>query len=198
MGFLFRVDEHVLIPRQDTEILAEEAVKYLKRRPPRPDGIRVLDLCTGSGCIAVSLKKLCPDISVTASDLSGEALAVAMENGRILDADITWIKSDLLEKITGRFDLIVSNPEVIGELSDEVRLHEPRMALDGHADGLYFYRKITKEAPGFLVPGGRLMFETGFDQGKAVAGLLAQNGFCEINILQDLAGLDRVVTGALP
>ncbi len=207
MGFAFQVNEHVLIPRQDTEILTEEAVKYLKNREAGRSGppgrqTKVLDLCTGSGCIAVSLKKLCPGIEVTASDLSGEALEVARENGRLLGANVKWTKSDLFENVEGTFDLIVSNPpyirtDVIEELQEEVRLCEPRMALDGHEDGLFFYRRITESAPDFLEPGGCLMFEIGYDQGNEAAGLLARNGFDEIKVLRDLAGLDRVVTGRL-
>ncbi len=208
MGFTFRVSRHVLIPRQDTEILAEEAVKYLREQTPKQAEAggrqkRALDLCTGSGCIAVSLKKLCPDVSVTASDLSEEALETARGNGRMLGADVTWVKSDLFQNIEGTYDLIVSNPpyirtDVIEELSEEVRLYEPRMALDGHEDGLYFYRRIAKDAAAFLEPGGRLMLEIGYDQGKEAAGLLAQNGFEGIKVLRDLAGLDRVVTGRRP
>lgn len=203
MGFAFRVNEHVLIPRQDTEILAEEAVKYLRSKKGGAERqTKVLDLCTGSGCIAVSLKKLCPDIAVTASDLSEEALKTARENGRILDAHVTWIKSDLFENVEGTYDLIVSNPpyirtDAIEELSDEVRFCEPRMALDGHEDGLFFYRGITQKAAVFLESGGCLMFEIGYDQGNEVAELLARNGFEEIKVLRDLAGLDRVVTGRL-
>lgn len=208
MGFEFRVNEHVLIPRQDTEILAEEAVKYLKNRETGQSGktdrqTKVLDLCTGSGCIAVSLKKLCPGIAVTASDFSEEALEVAKENGKRLGADVSWIKSDLFESVEGTYDLIVSNPpyirtDVIEELSDEVRLFEPRMALDGHEDGLFFYRRITERASDFLETGGCLMLEIGYDQGNEAAGMLAKNGFDEIKVLRDLAGLDRVVTGRLP
>ena len=211
MGYTFRVNRHVLIPRQDTELLTEEAVKVLRKRERDvSDGtgektaqIKALDLCTGSGCIAVSLKKLCPDVSVTASDLSEEALETARGNGRMLGADVTWVKSDLFQNIEGTYDLIVSNPpyirtDVIEELSEEVRLYEPRMALDGHEDGLYFYRRIAKDAAAFLEPGGRLMLEIGYDQGKEAAGLLAQNGFEGIKVLRDLAGLDRVVTGRRP
>ena len=206
MGYTFRVNRHVLIPRQDTELLAEEAVKFLRKRErgvsagEEKEQRKVLDLCTGSGCIAVSLKKLCPAARVTASDLSEEALSVARENGKRLGADVTWIQSDLFENIKGTYDLIVSNPpyirtDEIGGLSDEVRLCEPRLALDGHEDGLYFYRRIAEAAPDFLEPDGYLMAEIGYDQGEAAAGLLARNGFREIKVMRDLAGLDRIVIG---
>lgn len=194
MGFLFRVNEHVLIPRQDTEILVEEALGHLK------GGMKLLDLCTGSGCIAVSLAKLCRGLSVTASDLSSEALKVARENGRLLDAEVSWIESDLFARIEGTFDMIVSNPpyirtKVIDELSEEVRLHEPYQALDGHEDGLYFYRRIIAEAGAYLNPGGLLLFEIGYDQGTEVAQLMMDYGFEQIYVKKDLAGLDRVVAG---
>jgi release factor glutamine methyltransferase len=130
MGFSFCVNEHVLVPRQDTETLVEEAVSYLRLIRQKEEPVRVLDLCTGSGCIAVSLKKFCPWIHMTASDLSADALAVARENGHRLEAEITWVESDLFERLTGPFDLIVSNPpyirtDVIETLSEEVRCHEP-------------------------------------------------------------------------
>lgn len=194
MGFPFRVNEHVLIPRQDTEVLVEEALNYLR------SGMKLLDLCTGSGCIAVSLAKLCGGLSVTASDLSEEALKVARENGRLLDAEVSWIESDLFDRIEGTFDMIVSNPpyirtEVIGELSEEVRLHEPYQALDGHEDGLYFYRRIIAESEAHLNRKGLLLFEIGYDQGEEVAQLMIDGGFEQVKVKKDLAGLDRVVTG---
>lgn len=214
MGLSFRVNEHVLIPRQDTEILAEEALNCLK------PGMEVLDLCTGSGCIAVSLAKLGPGrkagdrsafqagpeetcgayLRVTASDISREALAVAQENAERLGAEVTFIESDLFVQVAGVYDLIVSNPPyirtaVIEELSEEVRLHEPYQALDGREDGLYFYRRIIKESGAHLREGGHLLFEIGYDQGSAVAELLEEAGYKEIKIVKDLAGLDRVVSG---
>ncbi|MFR8548028.1 MAG: peptide chain release factor N(5)-glutamine methyltransferase [Lachnospiraceae bacterium] len=194
MGFSFAVNEHVLIPRQDTELLAEEALRYL-----RP-GMRVLDLCTGSGCIAVSLAKLCPGIHVDAADISQEALAVARENASRLGADVCFVQSDLFSALSGTYDMIVSNPpyirtEVIGTLSEEVRLHEPHLALDGMEDGLYFYRRIIDQSPVYLRSGGRLLFEIGYDQGKQVLDLFETAGYRENRVLRDLAGLDRVVLG---
>jgi release factor glutamine methyltransferase len=200
MGFSFCVNEHVLVPRQDTETLVEEAVSYLRLIRQKEEPVRVLDLCTGSGCIAVSLKKLCPRIHMTASDLSADALTVARENGSRLEAEITWVESDLFERLTGRFDLIVSNPpyirtDVIETLSEEVRCHEPYQALDGHEDGLFYYRRIIQQAHEYLHAGGSLMFEIGYDQGSEVADLMRQNGFTGVEVKKDLAGADRVVLG---
>lgn len=226
MGFSFLVNEHVLVPRQDTEILVEEALEHLKclaekrdttcseRESSEPedfyekksgensrllDRIQVLDLCTGSGCIAISLKKLCPQIEMTASDLSPEALEMARKNGCRLQAEVKWIESDLFEKLPGPYDMIVSNPpyirrDVIETLSEEVRCHEPYQALDGHEDGLYFYRRIISEAGAHLKQGGWLCFEIGYDQGEAVSELMKMHGFSRIQVKKDLAGLDRVVS----
>lgn len=193
MGFPFHVNEHVLVPRQDTEILAEQALMRL-----RP-GMRILDLCTGSGCIAVSLSKLCPGLRVDASDISQAALRVARANGQALEAAVRWLHSDLFENIPeGCYDLIVSNPPyiptgVIDTLSREVRLHEPFGALDGREDGLYFYRRIVAEARPYLSSESFLLFEIGWDQAAEVSGLLEAAGYREIRVVKDLAGLDRVV-----
>lgn len=192
MGFPFLVNSHVLVPRQDTETLVETALKWL-----RP-GMRVLDLCTGSGCIAVSLWKLCPGIAVDALDVSGDALAVARENGRRMGAQIGWIQSDLYEAVSQQYEMIVSNPPyiptaVIAGLSEEVRLHEPYQALDGKEDGLFFYRRIIAGAAGHLKPGGLLLFEIGYDQAEAVSELLRAAGYRDIEVVRDLAGHDRVV-----
>lgn len=223
MGFSFLVNEHVLIPRQDTETLVEEALKYL-----RP-GMKVLDLCTGSGCIAISLMKLsreymtkhlvktsdalselyaendCDDspmLCLDASDISAEALEIARSNAKRLDAKVRFIQSDLFEGLDGSYDVIVSNPPyirtaVIEWLSEEVRLHEPYMALDGREDGLHFYHRIVNESRTHLSPGGVLLFEIGYDQGESVSQLLADAGFTKICVLKDLAGLDRVVRGRI-
>ena len=194
MGYPFYVDEHVLIPRQDTETLAEEALKVLK------PGMRVLDLCTGSGCILISLMKMCEGLYGTGSDISEEALEVARKNACRLEVNATFIRSSLFEHISGRYDLIVSNPpyirtSVIQELQEEVRLHDPFIALDGKEDGLYFYREIIKAGGGYLKPGGYLMFEIGYDQGTEVASLMEKHGYRNIMVKKDLAGLDRVVSG---
>ena len=194
MGLSFLVNDQVLIPRQDTEILAEQALKYLK------PGMRVLDLCTGSGCILLSLLHFCPEAEGVGSDLSRGALETAGRNRERLGLRAEFVQGDLFENIKGTFDLIVSNPpyirrDEIRELMEEVRCYEPYMALDGHEDGLYFYRRIAKEAPRYLKPGGLLCLEIGFDQGESVAGLLRDEGFHEIETVRDLAGLDRVVRG---
>ena len=194
MGLSFYVNEHVLIPRQDTEILVEETAKFLR------DGMQFLDLCTGSGCILLSLLHLEPGVEGTGVDLSPEALKVAEKNRERLGAKAALIQSDLFDKIESAFDVIVSNPPYIKRaeietLMDEVRLHEPYMALDGHEDGLYFYRKIAEEAPKYLRAGGGLFLEIGCDQGACVAELLRQQGFADVKVVKDLAGLDRVVEG---
>ena len=194
MGLSFLVNDQVLIPRQDTEILVEEALKYLK------PGMRVLDLCTGSGCILLSLLHFCPEAEGTGADLSRGALETAGRNCERLGIQAELVQGDLFENIEGTFDLIVSNPPYIRraeiqELIEEVRCREPYMALDGHEDGLYFYRRIAEEAPRYLKPGGLLCLEIGFDQAESVSGLLRDRGFGEIETVRDLAGLDRVVRG---
>lgn len=197
MGILFFVNDKVLIPRQDTELLAEEARRRLS------PGDSLLDVCTGSGCLAVSLMKLVPGIRGTACDISAEALSVARENARRQQVDVEFRQGDLFSPIEGRFDVIVSNPPYIptGEiegLMEEVRRFEPMLALDGSEDGLYFYRRLAAEAPDFLRDGGWLLVEIGCDQGRAVAELFEEAGFCEVNCKKDLAGLNRVVTGRRP
>ena len=194
MGYPFYVDEHVLIPRQDTETLAEEALKVLK------PGMEVLDLCTGSGCILISLMKMCEGLYGTGSDISEDALEVARKNACRLEVNAAFIRSSLFEHISGRYDLIVSNPpyiptSVIEGLQEEVRLYDPFIALDGKEDGLYFYREIIKAGGGYLKPGGYLMFEIGYDQGTEVASLMEKHGYRNIMVKKDLAGLDRVVSG---
>ena len=141
MGLRFQVNEHVLIPRQDTEILVEEAMRYLH------DGMRILDLCTGSGCILLSLLHYSNDCEGTGVDISKEALQVAALNAELLGIKADFLKSDLYEKVTGKFDLLVSNPpyierKVIPTLMEEVREYDPYIALDGGEDGLDFYRRI--------------------------------------------------------
>lgn len=199
MGLDFCVNESVLIPRQDTEILVEEAMKELH------DGMRVLDLCTGSGCILISLLHYSNDCEGVGVDISGEALKVAKENAaRLLgeNAKVSFLEGDLYEKAEGFFDRIVSNPpyirpEVIEGLMPEVKEHEPRIALDGGADGLSFYRRIIAGSKAHLKPGGMLFFEIGCDQAEAVAGLMEKGDYEEIRVIRDYAGLDRVVSGVL-
>ena len=210
MGLCFSVNENVLIPRQDTELLAEEALKRLH------DGMRILDVCTGSGCVLLSLLRYSNDCTGVGTDISAEALAVAEENLRRLFPEgagegeapraaketppARFIRTNLLEGVEGKFDLLVANPPYIpsGEidtLQPEVREHEPRAALDGKEDGLFFYREILRQCPKNLYRGSRVLFEIGSTQGEAVGALLAQSGFREIGTVRDYAGLDRVVTG---
>lgn len=197
MELKFLVNSHVLIPRPDTEILAEEARKRL-----RPDS-RVLDLCTGSGCILLSLLYHCPRVEGTGADISWEALMVAEENSRRLKLPAKFIQSDLFENITGRFQMIVSNPPYIpsggiDSLMEEVRRYDPRLALDGGADGLDFYRRLLKESREYLIPGGVILLEIGSDQGAWVQARMEALGYQKVQIIKDLSGLDRVVLGYVP
>lgn len=194
MGLKFKVNSNVLIPRQDTETLVEEALRVVE------PGMRVLDLCTGSGCIIISLAKNVADISCTGSDISKQALLVAKENAKANEVEVEWERSDLFENISGTFDLIVSNPPYIptGEipgLMPEVRDFEPVDALDGKEDGLYFYRIITEKSPEYLTSDGYLYFEIGYDQGEAVSAMMRQCGYTQVKVIKDLAGNDRVVKG---
>ena len=197
MGLRFHVNEHVLIPRQDTEILVEEAMRYLH------DGMRILDLCTGSGCILLSLLHYSNDCEGTGVDISKEALQVAALNAELLGIKADFLKSDLYEKVTGKFDLLVSNPpyierKVIPTLMEEVREYDPSIALDGGEDGLDFYRRIIGGAQDYLKRGGQILMEIGSGQAQAVSELLREAGFKEIDVCRDFAGLDRVVSGRLP
>lgn len=235
MGLSFFVNEHVLIPRQDTETLVELVLQEQKDKD-----ISILDMCTGSGCIAVSLKKLGGYAHVEGADISEEALKVAKRNSeeilenndvnndavnsrteqihqnkqdnseermvsevrRVSQTGVTFRHSDMFSSFreTEQFNVIVSNPPyipsaVIEELEPEVRDHEPRGALDGTADGLYFYRILAEECAKHLTPGGYVYFEIGYDQGAAVKELLDIHGFKDTRVIQDLTGKDRVVCG---
>lgn len=201
MGIIFQVNPDVLIPRQDTELLVGEALKLLK------PGMQVLDLCTGSGCIIISLeqigkrrKRADGTNCFTGSDISPAAIQIARANAGRYEARVSFVESDLFEKLEGRYDMIVSNPPyirtaAIAGLEEEVRCHDPLLALDGKEDGLYFYRRIIHEAGEYLNPGGRLLFEIGYDQSDAVTKLLEQCGYQEIHVQKDLAGFDRIVIG---
>lgn len=201
MGLTFKVNENVLIPRQDTECLVEIVLKHLH------DGMKILDMCTGSGCILISLLHYSNDCVGVGVDLSEAALKVAAHNTAVLGSngitdamDITFLQSNLFEKVDGKFDIIVSNPpyiktEVIKTLMPEVRNFEPMMALDGTEDGLYFYRRIIADAKKHLTRGGQLFFEIGYDQGEEVSDLMRENGYVDVEVAKDLAGLDRVVYG---
>ncbi|HKM22205.1 MAG TPA: peptide chain release factor N(5)-glutamine methyltransferase [Lachnospiraceae bacterium] len=216
MGLKFYVNQDVLIPRQDTECLVEEAMKELH------DGMSVLDMCAGSGCIAISLIKYKNDIRGVAVDISDKALGVARHNSlthgvteqlRLVESDLFENKEEIRRALnfltdacsTGsedKFDCIISNPPyirsaVIEELAPEVKDNEPRIALDGTADGLHFYREIAKGALDFLVPGGMIFFEIGFDQGADVSDILIENGYEDVRVTKDLAGNERVVSARL-
>ena len=220
MGYPFKVNEHVLIPRQDTETMVEDAVELLEKGSLRGQpygtgkplkGAEVLDMCCGSGAIGLSLSKTVKGIKVTCSDLSKEALQVARENKESLKCDgVYFIESDMLEGAafngrlnTKKYNLIISNPPYIASqfiegLEPEVREHEPKMALDGGADGLIFYRKIAEQVPEHLKKKGILMMEIGFDQKDAVQALLTETGrFENIICLQDLTGKDRIIVAML-
>jgi release factor glutamine methyltransferase len=199
MGLPFKVTADVLIPNQDTEFLVEEAM------PEVHDGMRILDLCTGSGCILLSLLHYSNRCTGTGTDISEKALAVALENADSLglSKQAYFCRGDLYGALapgSPRFDLIVSNPPYIrtgdiAGLAEEVRDAEPGIALDGGDDGLSFYRRILPDAARHLVIGGTLLTETGFDEGPAVARLFEENGFRDVRIRKDYGGLDRVVRG---
>lgn len=195
MGLTFEVNPQVLIPRQDTETLVEETMRILH------DGMNILDMCTGSGCILLSLMKYSNNCSGIGADISEEALKVARRNAeRLQIEDVCFMQSNLFDKIEERFDIIISNPPyiksgVIPELMEEVRDYEPIGALDGALDGLFFYDAIIKEAPQYLNRGGYLLFEIGCDQAEEVSVRMENAGFKAVSVVKDLAGLDRVVYG---
>ncbi len=196
MGLDFAVNEHVLIPRQDTEILVEEVLQNLH------DGMHILDMCTGSGCILISLLHYTNDCTGVGADISERALQVAKKNAERLESNAIFVQSDLFQNMEGLFDVIVSNPPYISDrvvetLMPEVKEHEPRLALAGGEDGLDFYREIVKKSKEYLKKGGMLFFEIGYDQGQAVSELMEEAGFLEVQVKKDYAGLDRVVYGTL-
>ena len=194
MGLRFKVNSNVLIPRQDTETLVEQVLKIVK------PGMKVLDLCTGSGCVLISVLKNAPELTGMGSDISKTALLVAKENAKLHEVDAEWVRSDLFDYLTETFDVIMANPPYIptGEilsLMPEVRDFEPENALDGGADGLDFYRKIAGQVKDYLNPGGYVYMEIGYDQGEAVSELMRNAGFTEVEVIKDLARNDRVVKG---
>lgn len=194
MGLRFKVNSNVLIPRQDTETLVEQVLKIVK------PGMKVLDLCTGSGCVLISVLKNAPELTGMGRDISKTALLVAKENAKLHEVDAEWVRSDLFDNITETFDVIMANPPYIptGEilsLMPEVRDFEPENALDGGADGLDFYRKIAGQVKDYLNPGGYVYMEIGYDQGEAVSELMRNAGFTEVEVIKDLARNDRVVKG---
>ena len=194
MGLRFKVNSNVLIPRQDIETLVEQVLMIVKA------GMKVLDLCTGSGRVLISVLKNAPELTGMGSDISKTALLVAKENAKLHEVDAEWVRSDLFDNITETFDVIMANPPYIptGEilsLMPEVRDFEPENALDGGADGLDFYRKIAGQVKDYLNPGGYVYMEIGYDQGEAVSELMRNAGFTEVEVIKDLARNDRVVKG---
>lgn len=192
MGLDFFVNNNVLIPREDTEILVQKVISLNKRK--------ILDLCTGSGCIAISLGKNIVGSEIFASDISAGALEVARKNAKANNVFVNFIHSNLFENIEEKFDVIVSNPpyvrtSVISSLQDEVKM-EPLIALDGGETGLDFYSKIIDEAPDYLNKDGVLAFEVGFDQALNVSKMMEKN-FYNIEVVKDLSENDRVVMGIL-
>ena len=198
MGLSFKVSSDVLIPEQDTEILVEEAMRFLE------DGMRFMDLCTGSGCIALSLLNYTNGITAVCTDISDAALKIATENASNLGFSdrAEFVQTDLFPEKTAdgsKFDLIVSNPpyiesSVIETLAPEVKDYEPRLALDGDADGLTFYRRIVDTAPEYLYSSGYLIMEIGYNQAETVSQLLNEKGcYHDIEVIKDYAGNDRVV-----
>lgn len=193
-GAKFIVDENVLIPRYDTEILIEETLKLAKRQD------KILDMCTGSGIIAITLAKNVQEVSVFASDISIGALNIAKKNNELHEANVNFIKSNLFENIKEKnFNIIVSNPPYI--TADEMKIlenqvkKEPELALYGGVDGLDFYKKITSKASEYLKQNGLLIFEIGYRQKEEVSQILKNNNFKKIRCVKDLQGLDRVIIG---
>lgn len=196
MGLKFKVTRDVLIPEQDSEFLVEEALRHCS------DGMRILDLCTGSGCIALSILNYTNDTTAIGTDISETALSVAVDNaGELgLSERAQFIKTDLFpDRDLGKADIIVSNPPyiksaVIESLAPEVRDYEPRLALDGDENGLGFYRRIVQGAGDYLFTSGYLIMEIGYDQAEAVKEILTLHGkFHEIEVIKDFSGNDRVV-----
>ena len=210
MGYTFRVNPHVLIPRQDTETLVTEAAKTIQSTPreklsffEKLKGRKewdVLDLCCGSGAVGISLAKICSNVKVTATDISAEAVETAEANAEDLRVKVRFLTGDMFEPVKGRkFDMIVSNPpyirtNMISILQEEVKDHEPLNALDGGRDGLDFYRTIVERAADFLKPEGFLLMEIGHDQGEDLRKMLKDSGkYSPAAVIQDLPGRDRVV-----
>ena len=195
MGLEFKVNKNVLIPEQDSEFLVEEALRHCE------DGMRILDLCTGSGCIALSILRYTNETKAHCTDISEDALFVAKENAENLEVvdRCEFELTDLFPGSNEKYDIVVSNPpyiatNVIESLAPEVRDHEPRLALDGDEDGLAFYRRIAERAGDYLFSSGYLILEIGYDQAEAVTRLLEETGkYHEIEVVKDFSGNDRVV-----
>lgn len=196
MGLTFAVNPSVLIPRQDTETLVEQALEIVSF------GDDILDMCTGSGCILISLLKMREGCRGCGADISEDAIATAKRNAKNHEVQAEWVCSDLFSQVSSQYDVIIANPpyiatEEIANLMPEVGLHEPYQALDGREDGLFFYRKICETAPRFLKGKKYLLFEIGYDQGKAVSELMTEAGFMDVKVIKDYCDNDRVVAGHL-
>lgn len=194
MGLEFKVSKDVLVPRADTETLVEEVLKDLH------DGMRILDMCTGSGCILISLLHYSNDCEGVGADISEAALAIAKENAALNDVNASFVHSDLFSEISGKFDILVSNPPYIRtceieELMPEVKDHDPFIALNGHESGIYFYEKILAACPEFLNRGALVAFEIGNDQGESVSELMKNAGYKNVEVIKDFGGNPRVVKG---
>lgn len=201
MGLDFEVSEDVLIPRQDTECLVEEAMIEIG------DGMKVLDLCTGTGCVIISLARYKNDLEAVGVDISKEAVRIAEGNADLNGVEVVFFCGDLYDALENTheagYDAIISNPpyiagSVIDTLMEEVKDHEPLIALDGGEDGLDFYRRIIDGADSRLVPGGVILFEIGYDQGEAVSSMLKKKGYRDVKVIKDLSGNDRVVKAHRP
>ena len=197
-GRNFKVNKNVLIPRPETELLVEQCIKMAVEKNSKT----ILDIGTGSGAIAITLAKELPNAKVLACDISEEALEVAKENGKLLEANnIKFEKSDVFSAVKFKeFDMIVSNPPYIPKeeyetLQVEVKMHEPSLALTDNKDGLYFYKKISREAVDYLKQEGILAFEVGYNQGEEVRELMEKAGFKNVLVLKDYQNLDRIVIG---
>ena len=208
-GLDFYVNENVLIPRADTECLVdlvlEDYAELAKTEKGNSLPLRILDLCTGSGCIGIAVAKHLPYQELLLVDLSEKALAVAKKNAeKHLGGNVRFLQSDLLTAVhEKRFSLLLSNPpyivsKVIPGLEREVSEYEPKMALDGGEDGLLFYRRIAKEAKAVLLPGARLYLEIGYDQGESVKDIFQKEGYEAVEVFPDLSGNPRVVRGIFP
>ena len=199
MKLNFYVNDNVLIPQPDTEILVEEVIKICKTKY-KEEPIKVLDLCTGSGAIAISIKKYVDNVEITATDISNNALKVAIKNANLNNVEIKFIESNMFEKINDKYDIIVSNPpyiekEIIKTLSKDVQ-YEPTLALDGGTDGLSFYRDISKNAYKYLQKNSYLALEIGYNQKNSVIDILEkENRYKNIINIKDLSNNDRVIIG---
>ena len=206
-GLDFFVNEDVLIPRADTECLVDLVLEDYAdlAKQAGPSSLKILDLCTGSGCIGISVTKHLPYQELLLLDLSEKALAVAKKNAeKHLGENVMLLQSDLLTELREKkFSLLLSNPpyiasRVIPGLDREVSEYEPKMALDGGEDGLVFYRRIAKEAKAVLLPGARLYLEIGYDQGESVKDIFQKEGYEVVEVFLDLAGNPRVLRGIFP